>query len=268
MLGSRHRCRSGHGDVCLCIVFVLFSFAVAAGKSCQSVQPFLPSILRQLEPFFDGIDASAFEASRRFYSAEDHEFNTTKFTVPGLLEYNFTAAKSLPMSSPDYPWSHPNIVKIVAVNGSIWLPGGHIPVSSDGFSFHRQACVCESLSCCHKGPGWSQTCSLCRRSHSQVPGALLKKVSVCRASLLHDILAVNAEEPLPNLELLITSGDFPLVRKRSSDGSILPLFRATGSKFAFDLVRVWPYCEDQLGRLGFCPCLSICPFAVHRQQVR
>ena len=60
---------------------------------------------------------------------------------PGLLQYNYTAAKLLSMGSPDYPWSHPGLVKIAVLDGTLYLPGGYIPASYDGLSFHRSSWV-------------------------------------------------------------------------------------------------------------------------------
>lgn len=78
-----------------------------------------------------------------------------------------------------------------------------------------------------------------QRRHRGSP-ALLTLGAVCRYDLLVDLQAVSEEEPLPDMELLVTSTDYKVVRERSPDGSVLPIFKSTGSKFAYDLV--WPSC--------------------------
>ena len=55
----------------LYLICATFSPATASARHCHSVKGFEPSIFRQLEPFFGGIDAKAFEASRRLYTGEE-----------------------------------------------------------------------------------------------------------------------------------------------------------------------------------------------------
>ena len=46
-------------------------------------------------------------------------------------------------------------------------------------------------------------------------------------------------KPLPDMEFLVAATEYKVVQKRSPDGSLLPIFKATGSKFAYDLVCTW-----------------------------
>lgn len=54
--------------------------------------------------------------------------------------------------------------------------------------------------------------------------------------LLYDLMVLNAAEPLPDMELLIAALEFSQVHSRNTDGSITPVFKASGSHDAYDLV--------------------------------
>ena len=93
--------------------------------------------------------------------------------------------------------------------------------------------------------------------------------------LFHDLLVLNAEAPLPDMELVLvaqvlklneeaaccctccmdvaqnfkSSQEFTQIKNRNADGSVTPVFRSTGSRDAYDLVL-----PDATWRLGGAKC--------------
>ena len=100
---------------------------------CAGLEALYPTIYEQLSVFMGGIQQAQLDEVKRFMAQPSRGNNA----VRSGPRYNNSEAAVLPATHPDFPWSHHSMVKIVSLNGEFYLPGGHIPVHSDGFAFNR-----------------------------------------------------------------------------------------------------------------------------------
>merc|ERR1712130_273489 len=96
---------------------------------------------------------------------------------------------------PTFPWSTNAFVKVVALNGTLWLPGGPIPQT-----LHNQG--------------------------FQVG---------CYGYLLDELVKLSERFKIPDVELYVYGGDLPIVHGPSSNGFLPPVLGPSSAKAAMDI---------------------------------
>ena len=113
----------------LIYVFALWAVKFCVGKpemECRVHQDLYGTILEQLAPFMPSISQQQLDLVVQLYRELKQEDQSG---------YNYAATKTLPVEDTSFPWSHHSLVKLIMSNGTFYLPGGHLPKSTDGFSF-------------------------------------------------------------------------------------------------------------------------------------
>ena len=152
------------------LLLAVCAAAAHASLHCYGSTPFYPGALAQLQPYFSGISREDLNGAYPLLKAH---WDWSNEDMEGLPAYNFSQADLMDPSDPDFPWEHSHLLKVspacvtrptsalatlwalparlcegssecrpvvqvAIVNGSIYLPGGHVPVSAAGYSFFFQ----------------------------------------------------------------------------------------------------------------------------------
>ena len=102
---------------------------------CDGYAALYPTIYQQLTPFMGGVYQNAIDAAAESLMLKQNEGKTK--SSDSAIVYDDAAARSLPAHHPDFPWTHPYYIKVVSLDGQLYLPGGLLSVGTMGFSFKR-----------------------------------------------------------------------------------------------------------------------------------
>ena len=75
----------------------------------------------------------------------------------------------------------------------------------------------------------------CSPISDRLPVTHSHTAAVRRYHVLFDLLELHETAPLPDLEMLVFSGEFAVVTKRGDDGTLPPIFSRYSSRSAYDL---------------------------------